>query len=639
MNFFERQARARRQSQRLVWMFAAAVLAVVVAVNLVCLVALGLVGRPFSEMLGPIFLVTLVTGGVIGLASLIRSGTLRSGGGRVAVELGGVRVSEDTQDPSLRRLRNVVEEIAIASGVPVPEIYVLEHESAINAFAAGWSPSDAAIGVTRGAIDRLNRDELQGVIAHEFSHVLNGDMRLNIRLVGALFGVVMLGLIGRKVLTHARFSRVGGRDSGGVAAVVLIALAITVIGYIGVFFARLIKAAVSRQREFLADASAVQFTRQTRGIAGALKKIAGVPDGSRLVQAEGEEVSHMLFGDGVGYSRLFATHPPLLERIRALEPTFRADELAELGRRWLHQPPDGMAEDRALGLAGTTNAVLPDGVAELDVVPPAVVAQVAEPGEDDYHRAEAIVGALPEDLLCLARQTGAAPALVLGLLVPREDKARAVQRKELSTRHGDAFADEVMARAERLAGLHPALRLPLAEIAFPVLRRRPRAELEAFADTAYALVHADGRLSAFEYCLGLLLQAQVIEALDPARHWRPGRRKLLDAKDEVAVLVSVLAGIGHRDPNEARRAYHAGMALALPHQNVPYMARGHDPRVLDPVWPILDELQPPAKAMLLEGLVAAISHDGRVTVGEAELLRTVCGVLHCPLPPMLDTKA
>ena len=253
--------------------------------------------------------------------------------------MGGVPIASDTTDFNLRRLRNVVEEIAIASGVPVPKIYVLEHEAAINAFAAGYSPSDAVIAVTRGALDRLNRDELQGVIAHEFSHVLNGDMRLNIRLMGVLFGILMIGLIGRKILEHGRF---GGRNKGA-GAILVAALVAMIVGYVGLFFGRMIKAGVSRQRERLADASAVQFTRQTTGLAGALKKIGGLDEGSRLNErSNAEEVSHMLFGDGVGFRGLFATHPPLVERIQELEPQFTRSADARAV-----EEVDGSAAERA----------------------------------------------------------------------------------------------------------------------------------------------------------------------------------------------------------------------------------------------------------------------------------------------------
>ena len=317
-------------------LFTLAVLAIVAAVDVVLMLAFGGLGpdATTTDTLGALLASTVVTLGIIGCASLFRTASLRAGGAAVAQQLGATPVPEDTSDFNLRRLRNVVEEIAIASGVPVPQIFVMEEESAINAFAAGYAPSDASITVTRGALERLNRDELQGVIAHEFSHVLNGDMRLNIRLIGLLFGILVLALIGRKILEHGRFSR--SKDSAPLMAV---AVGVLIVGYIGLFFGRLIKAGVSRTRETLADASAVQFTRQTQGLAGALKKIAGLPGGSKLANADTEEVSHMLFGQGLKLSSLMATHPPLLERIRALEPSFKAEALADLEARWQLHPP------------------------------------------------------------------------------------------------------------------------------------------------------------------------------------------------------------------------------------------------------------------------------------------------------------
>ena len=281
MNFFARQDQARRQSRRLVLLFTLAVVAIVVAVDLFFLLAFGGlsgVSAPGSTGAG-LVMATLLTLSIIGLGSLYRISSLRQGGAAVATQLGGTPVPEDTRDPHYRRLRNVVEEIAIASGVPVPKIYVLEHEAGINAFAAGYAPGDAAVAVTRGALDKLNRDELQGVIAHEFSHVLNGDMRLNIRLMGVLFGILVLAVVGRKILQHGGR---GSRNSKGAGPVLLAALGLMVVGYIGLFFGRLIKAGVSRQREYLADASAVQFTRNPDGIAGALKKIGGNLYGSQL---------------------------------------------------------------------------------------------------------------------------------------------------------------------------------------------------------------------------------------------------------------------------------------------------------------------------------------------------------------------
>jgi len=631
MNFFEHQAAARRGSGRLVLLFVAAVVAIVLAVDLVTLVLTGSIGATVAA--------TFATLAVIGLGSLYRIASLRGGGAVVAAQMGGTFVPEDTRDPSLRRLRNVVEEIAIASGVPVPALFVLENESGINAFAAGYGPSDAAIAVTRGALDRLNRDELQGVIAHEFSHVLNGDMRLNIRLIGLLFGILMLSLIGQRILVYGRLGR--SRDTTPLLVAALVAM---VVGSIGVFFGRMIKAGVSRQREYLADASAVQFTRQTRGLAGALKKIGGLQSGSALQdRADAEEVSHMLFGPGAALSGLFATHPPLVERIRRLEPTFDASQLQQLQARWKMAPPDGLAEDVALGLAARDGYAggpppLPPADAQLVVTPPMVAGQVATPAEDDYQRAHDLVASLPDDLRELARQRTAAMPLLLGMLLDADPAVAARQRTEIAARCGAELAQQAFdLRDQHLRGLHPSLRLPLAALAFPVLRQRPRPELDAFLDAIEAMVHADGRVSVFEYCLSKLLQVQVREALDPSRHARFGHRKAPGVRQEFATLLAVIAEAGHPgEPMEAQRAYLAGLQRVLPRDHLPYAPPAEGVRALDAVWEPLDALAPPAKQVLVEALVDAVSHDRRVSVAEAELLRTVCALLHCPLPAMLE---
>ena len=629
MNFFERQDQARRMSGRLVLLFGAAVGGIVLAVVAVLAVFVG--PRP-----GPLLAGAVGALAVIGLGSLYRISSLGRGGEAIAQEMGGAAVPEDTRDPALRRLRNVVEEIAIASGVAVPKVFVMEHEAAINAFAAGYSPSDAVVAVTRGALERLNRDELQGVIAHEFSHILNGDMRLNIRLIGVLFGILMIGLVGRKVLEHGRFS--GGRRNSGAAVVLIAALAAMVIGYVGLFFARMIKAGVSRSRERLADASAVQFTRQTAGLAGALKKIAGLHEGSRLAQrSDAEEVSHLLFGDGVGFRGWFATHPPLLERIQALEPAFDAAQLETLAHGWALSPPQGLEEDLRMGLVATAGRdVLPVADAEHTLAPARVVVEVAAPRAEDFVLAGAIVESLPSGVRGLASRRDTVMPLLLGLVLDEDAQVRERQLFEVGARLGGVVSEQARhLREQYLVALHPMHRLPLASIAFPVLRLRPKPELDVFLDAISALVHADGRVSLFEYCLARLLTVQVRESLDPSRHARFGRNTLDGVRREIATLLAVVAQHGHADADTARHAYLTGIHRVLPTHALPFLPRPQGPAVLDEVWVPLDALDPLAKQPLVEALTVAISHDGRTTVSEAELLRTICAMLHCPLPPML----
>ncbi len=635
MNFFQSQAQARSHSRRLVVLFALAVALIVAAVNAVVIVALAFTQQETAGAIDPaalarqspevVAVVTAVVVGIVACASLYKVLLLRSGGGVVARSLGATLLPAQTRDPRYRLLRNVVEEIAIASGVAVPEIYVIEEEEAINAFAAGFSPADAAVTVTRGALDKLSRDELQGVIAHEFSHVVNGDMRLSIQLMGVTFGILVIAIIARGVLRGVGRGR-GSKKGGGV--VVLAALAIMVIGYIGVFFARLIKAGFSRQRESLADASAVQFTRQTQGLAGALKKIAGVTAGSHLQSARTEEVSHMLFGEGMQLSSLFATHPPLAERIKALEPAFDIGQIGALSRGW--NDPDYVPEDLATsapiaGFAPAASAAAPVAPARL----------IAQPGPQHYHYAEALHAALPEDLQALAHDPATARQLVLALLLDPDAGTRQRQLGLIAKDLGTAPANAVAGLWPRAETLDPALRLPLTELAFPALRGGTRDELMGLVSMIARLSHVDGHISMLEFCLGRMVRTLVADALKPGRAAVAGRLKVSACEADVARLLSAIAEYGSENADAARRSYMAGLSHVLPQSGVKYRPGQQWPAVLDAALRTLDGLQGAGKELLIEGLVKTASHDGRVTVGEMELLRVICASLHCPLPPLM----
>jgi Zn-dependent protease with chaperone function len=631
MNFFQRQRDVRRLSRRFVALFVVAVLAIVAVVDVVAVVAFGVTTKSTENALTLVIWVSALTIVAIGVTSVVRTLMLRNGGGgRVAQSLGGIAVPANTTDPRLRRLRNVVEEMAIAAGVAVPEVYVLPDENQINAFAAGFSPADAAIAVTHGALERLNRDELQGVIAHEFSHVVNGDMRLNIRLMGTLFGILVLAIAGR-LLLHVR----GGRNP-----LPIIGLALVVVGYVGVFFGRMIKAAVSRQREYLADASAVRYTRQSAGLAGALKKIGGL--GSRLRGDRAEDVSHMLFGEGFLFSKLFATHPPLVKRIQTLEPAFDGRELESLSQQWARTPPHGLTEDEAHGLAPPVQN-LPAPETRLPVRPDDVVAAVGSIAPAPRRTAGSILDAIPAPLLDRARHPEAVLPLVFGLLLAADPAMRANQQAVLTARYGPAIADAAVAEAGGLAGLHPVLRLPLAELAFPALRHRPRPAQEAVLACIHALIRADGRIEVFEYCLSRLLHRELYEAMHRSSPWgrqgRQGRRAPQDVTNRaVATLLALLAQAGTADQRAAGAAYLEGLARVVPGEPIPFDPPAAGAVALEGLWPVLDGLDGPEKEFLVAGMVTVVGHDGVMTVSEFELVRTVCALLHCPLPPMAQAR-
>jgi len=652
MNFFESQRLARVQSRRMLWLFALAVLAIIAAIDFALVLILFAgephgedasvsIGQVISSHHGALIAGALITVGLVAVASLFKISTLQSGGSAVAQSLDGTLIATDSSNPHFRRLRNVVEEIAIASGVPVPQIYVLENEAGINAFAAGYSPADAAVAVTRGALEKLTRDELQGVIAHEFSHMQNGDMRLNIKLMGVLFGILVLGLIGRKLLVG--LSRV--RSDKGSLPILLIAVVVMILGYVGVFFGRMIKAGISRQREYLADASAVQFTRQTLGIGGALKKIGGLAVGSKLDNAETEEVSHMLFGDGVGYSALFATHPPLVDRIRRLDPQFDPRQYVDIAKRW-SAPVDVLALDAELaqapvaglssGAPAAPGRVLPTRTSEQSVSPAQVAGQVGNPAVDDYRTADRIHREIPKILRDAARSQTSAMETVFALLIDT-DTAIAARQLSLIANHAGAAA---MAGTEDLlaavATLHPMSRLPLAAMAFPAIRRFPRQNLQQFVAVLERLIHADGKTGLFEYCLAKLIGAQVTDALDPPRSSTIGKRKLVDCETAVVHLFSVLAHFGHDDEVGAKRAFNVGIDAVYRQTSHRYALPSDWVGALDRALPELNGLDSTGKELLIEAMVSAIATDNQVVVAEAELLRVICAALHCPLPPLLS---
>ena len=669
MDFYARQAAARGQSRWLVIGFVLSLLAVALALDLVLFTFLSSAGahRPVIAPLqfaalnpGVAIVSTLIVMGVLGLASVYKSLELRGGGGVVARSLGGVLVEQDTTDSKRKRLLNVVSEMAIASGVPMPEVYVLEQESAINAFAAGHTPANAAVTVTQGALDRLNRDQLQGVIGHEFSHILNGDMRLNVQLMGWVFGLFVVALIGRLILNFSPRDR---RNSNN--GIIALGFAVMVLGYVGLFLGRLMQSAVSRQRERLADASGVQFTRNPQGLKEALIKIAAMPDGSVLATPHAEQAAHMFFAEGL--NRFFATHPPILERIRELDPHFDARQLARAAAEFEQTgvvgdagPPDGSGRVAGDGVgrsgvpgggvfgAGGSGLGLGDGLERAGAAGfasqgPAVTPSATGAGagvsslagtmtSGHIQHAQTIHAALP-DTVREFQSPGRAQAFVVALLLSKEPAVRqrqfALLGQQLSVGNF-AFVQQI---APVVDAIDPMLRLPALQQVFPSLRRVPVAQRQALAKLASQLIHADARIDAFEFSLAKLLETLLNDEMDArVPH---GTISLEDAQEQVNVLFATLAQVGAQDEHSAQIAYEAGMTVVLPMRAPEYTPLKDWPRQLSDALPRLEQLEPMAKKRVIDGLVKTITSDEVMTEAESELLRTVCALLHCPLPPML----
>ncbi|KPA90136.1 Zn-dependent protease with chaperone function [Pseudomonas asplenii] len=630
MNFFEHQDRARRQTGRLVLLMALAVISLIALTSLALTLIWHFYGesesrRSVTPVLDPTLVgaVALVVIGVVLFGSLYKRVQLNAGGKLVAESLGGRLINLDPQDFHEKRLLNVVEEMALACGAPVPSVYVLEEDS-INAFAAGLSPKDAVIGVTQGAMSLLDRDELQGVIAHEFSHIYNGDMRLNMRLIALLHGILLIGLIGHWVLrSDSGSSRrsSSSNDNKGELFKVAVGLTLLILGYAGTFFGNLIKAAVSRQREFLADASAVQFTRNPDSIGGALKKIGGHAAGSQLRAANAAEFSHLYFGAGIksAIDGLFATHPPLAERIRRIEPGWDG-QYPQVKRSGDH--PEEL-------VAPSTPSARPAGST---VFAQAAVAQsiaaIGDPGLAHLQEARDTLQTLPEALIRAVHDREGAQALVYGLLLDSVEVLQQQQLDLLRPHLQPALAERLEALRAPLREVPQGQRLALVDLAIPALRQLGRDEFNAVKRGMALLIRADDRVELLEWTLLRIVERNV-EGLRSVA----GKYRLEALADEVALLLSFLARAGQADPQRAGQAFAHGCAeLAFV---VPAFRGEGDLKALEAALYRLTGLLPLQKPALLKAMARCIGHDGQVTAAEAELMRAVADILDCPMPPLL----
>ena len=634
-DFFERQDVARRNTTRLVILFALAVLALIVSIDLLLAATMGYLGRnpetgavdwTLAADPGVLSLAVFGTLFVAGGGTLFKIAQLRGGGKVVAEQLGGRLLNPDTTVPSEQQLLNVVQEMAIASGAPTPPVYLLDNEAGINAFAAGFTPSDAVIGVTRGAAETFTRDEMQGVIAHEFSHILNGDMRLNIRLIGLLHGILIIGILGYFVLRMGMFSGVGrsrSRQQGSPLPLLALGAGLMAVGLFGTLFGNLIKAAVSRQREFLADASAVQFTRQPAGLAGALKRIGGATAGSGIQSPNAPEASHMFFGRATrGLSGLFSTHPPLAERIRRIDPS------------WDGALPEGPAAARSQSSAAGV-AAFAGGAASAGLLTPDQVGQPA--GEAHLQYATRLVKSLPAPLVSAVHEPYGARAVVYALLLDHEAAPRQRQLAHLEGAADPGVYEETLRLMPLVQQLDMRARLPLLDMSLPALRGLVLAQYELFKQNVAALVQADSEIDLFEWSLHRILLHDLETHFVKRRPPRVRHRTLASVRAHSELLLSMLAYAGHRDLESARHGFdQAKRSLGLPDARL-HPVDDLQFTALDAALAAVEEAAPKVKRQVLRAAVACIAADRTVTATEAELLRAMSASIGCPMPPLLLT--
>lgn len=637
MNFFEAQDRARRNTSWLILLFFFAVAGLIILANFLFLAVLiySKTGQfVFSfDALQPYYSWELFIAVTIGICLLIFAGSLyktmslSGGGAAIAEMLGGRLVPQSTIDLQERRLLNVVEEISIAAGMPIPKVYLLD-ELSINAFAAGQSPADAVIGVTRGTLSRLSREELQGVIAHEFSHIFNGDMRLNIRLIGVLHGILLIGMIGYFILRSLRFS---GRSrskkgGGGIAAIAAVGFGLMVIGYAGTFFGQWIKAVVSRQREYLADSSAVQFTRNKDSIAGALKKIGGVSGGSFIDSPAAPEYSHAYFANGISsfWQSLFATHPPLEKRIKNIDPTWDGKFLqSEVSQPTPSDSPEAPSSETAK--IAVTAAILSSAEQAIN--------QVGTLNGQNIEYVHQLIIAMPAILRNAAQDAFSARALIYAILIDKQTNKK--EAWSVLKQHADPSMPALTEKyLFELKNLDERFKLPLMELSINALRELSPKQFIQFKRAVYQIIVSDKSIDLNEW----IIQRLVLQQLDQHFGFRkPAKAKhasLDTVKKDVEAILSLIAYVEHKDDDEAKTAFDSGAGetgvdmLDMPSRQTFKLESLN--RSLDNLM----QLKPLVKPRFLKACVAIILEDGKTTTKGIELVRTISACLDCPMPPI-----
>ena len=629
MDFFREQDIARRNARLLTVLFVVAVFLLLAVINLFLAFALTATdtlenGYPttieFSRLdLRLTLLVSIAIIVVIGAVVLYNWVRFSQGGRSVAEALGARPAASNTENPQERRAQNIVQEIALAANMPVPPLYILDEEPGINAFAAGISPGDAVVAITQGAMDHLTRDELQGVIGHEFSHILNGDMRLSIRLMAMLRGITFIGDLGaifsRSAISH-RSRRRSNNSNNNTMGLLLIGLMLYLVGLLGGLMAGLIKSAISQQKEYLADASSVQFTRNPHGISDALKVIGGYTPGTLVHSARAEEMSHLFFGQVKHRLWLmFATHPPLEERIRRVDPQWDGAFITRPTKR----PASESADDTETGIAQAQRSLAAALPLALEATGVNDTPTSSEATEAQYPYA------LAAEVIEDAREPLGAMSLLLALLWHEASPKN--QRAAVREANIKGLETLVVHRGSELQNLEPELRLPLIELCLPTLKTLSAPQYKTFKGLLINFVKADGKIELFEWCLYQLVR----HYLDPhfvKRSSRPQHAELKSVSESLAIALGTLALLGHGDTETSFQSgvHVLELPLTLPANNALGVQQfGKAIEQLANCYPLL-------KVTILKALASVAEQDGHISPRELTLIKAIGAVMDCPLP-------
>jgi len=638
MKLSQSQDVTRKNTFLLVTLFSLAVISLVVLTNVLVMVVFGYLdsntisAETFNTQFDwRIFMmVGAAVASIILFGSLYKMLSLSSGGARVAEMMDAKLIVEDSGDINKQKILNVVEEMAIASGTPVPPVYLLD-EDGINAFAAGYKASDAVIGITRGAIEKLSREQLQGVIAHEFSHVFNGDMRLNIRLIGVLHGITIIGMIGYFLL------RTGGRSSSrrskndGAGGILALGVGLFVIGYAGTFFGNMIKAAVSRQREFLADASAIQFTRNPDGIAGALKRIGGNASGSLMKNSNTAEISHSLFSQGINtfLSGMFSTHPPLTERIKRIDPYWDGE---------FDYTVDEKPKIEETGSIDSSNkekstTILTALAASMNV--DTATSHIGRASIEHLNYAHTLIANIPDILKNSAHEPCGARALIYFLILDKEPAIRKQQLHHLMAHADPGAYRETVKLSLNIESIENEFRLPLVDMALSSLRQLSKKQYQSFKENLDILIKMDKKISLFEWMIQKIVSHHLDRVFEGKRSIEKENLSLNKTKNSCAILLSLLSHTGKQQGIDNQHAFDLAnkelgdFDIQLLDKNTLNL------NSLNQALEELVQIKPLQKPRLLKACAACITADKMITITETELFRAIADTLDCPMPPLL----
>ncbi len=627
MDFYTQQNKARRFTAVLLFYFIIAVALIMLLVNVVVYYFfIFLEFYPYTPedwlSQGVVYYISFGTLALILSGSLYRWYKLKSGGSAVASMMGAEPLKLNTSDLKERQLINVIEEMSIASGVPLPDLYVMRHEPGINAFVAGYQPTEAVMVVTQGAIDQLSREEMQGVAAHEFSHILNGDMRINIKLISIIAGIVMISVAGRIMMRGS--SRSGSGRGGG--AIVLLGLALLLLGYLGVFFGRLIKAAVSRQREYLADAAAVQFTRNPKGIASALNTIRLSSHQSRLRHEHAEDMSHMCFSWALPqkFTSWMATHPPLLDRIKRVDPSYvgliKAKEIAESP-----QYQATTSGETGIPVQGFSH---PAHVSAADVAEaPGQITQA------HYAYAEMIHHSLGESLLASIHSAVQAPLVAFALVLVKMDDESAIRsfEKQLDKAH----VTELQTIIGEIVRLGDDARIPIVDLLVPVLKSLTDAERKAFLKRLAECIRLDKRYTFHEFVLYTLFEKHLL--LASGRDVRVKYHSYKQVSDEIRLLLSLMVHASADTSNDSQQVFDSAIRGFAVNSTELLPVKQIKVSDIRRALTKLSQLSPMLKKNIIQACADIALTDNTLKVMETELIRVIAEYLDCPVPPLVTT--